>query len=151
MTRQFTVVLTSADGQVSSRFECEAGTPQDALAEFAGLRPRAWLYGLTADEWLHLAGEGEASEVTPCCGNLSEVRELLNALATFQSPDDTGWQLSMGRHLLEVLGADGNGHGLDDRESFPLLHRVLDGIRAQQASPPYPYTATGKKEEEEGP
>lgn len=98
------------------------------------------LYGLTATEWLHLAGEGDGSEVQPCCGNLSEVRELLNALATLQSPDDTGMQLAIGRHLLEVLGADGDGHGLDDEAAFPLLHRVLAGVRAQLASPPWPYS-----------
>lgn len=108
--------------------------------------PRAWLYGLTADEWLHLAARGEDSEVAPCCGNLSEARELLNQLATLQAPDDTGWQLAVGRRLLEALSADGAGHGLDDRGQFPLLHRVLDGIREQQANPPWPY---GKREEGE--
>lgn len=135
ISRQFTLVLTSADGQVSSRFECEAGTPEAALAQFAGLSPRTWLYGLTADEWLHLASEGEDSEVQPCCGNLGELRDLLRSLATFQSPDDTGWQLSIGRHITEVTDGDGEGHGLHDREQFPLLHRVLDGIRTQQADP----------------
>lgn len=133
MTRQFTIVLTSADGQVNSRFECEAQTPQAALTAFAGAGPRTWLYGLTADEWLHLASEGEDSEVQPCCGNVGELRDLLRALATFQSRDDTGWQLSIGRHILENLDGDGDGHGLGDAAAFPLLHRVLDGIRAQQA------------------
>ncbi len=97
---------------------------------------RQWLYGLTADEWLHLAGEGEGSEVTPCCANVSDIRSMLNALAVLQSPDDTGMQLSAGRRLLGLLEGDGDGHDLADRGQFPLLHRVLDGIRAQQVSPP---------------
>lgn len=105
----------------------EAALMQDAA--------RRWLYGLTADEWLHLAAEGEDSEVAPCCGNLGHIRELLNALATFQSRDDTGWQLSLGRRIIEALEGDGEGHGLHDPRAFPLLHRVLAGIRAQLADP----------------
>lgn len=97
------------------------------------MRARQWLYGLTADEWLHLAAEGDDSEVAPCCANLSAVREALNALAVSQGADDYGWQLSAGRRLLKLLGDDGYGHGLDDRARFPLLHQVLDGIREQQA------------------
>jgi hypothetical protein len=96
---------------------------------------RTWLYGLTADEWLDLAARGEDSEVPPCCGNLGTLRELLNALATCQADEDTGTQLYIGREVLLSLEGDGNGHGLDSRAGFPLLHRVLDGIRAQQADP----------------
>jgi hypothetical protein len=96
---------------------------------------RRWLYGLTADEWFHLASEGEDSEVAPCCGNLGELRDLLRELAMFQSPYDSGWQDSIGRRVLVVVEADGDGHGLGDRGQYPLLHRVLDGIRAQVHGP----------------
>lgn len=95
---------------------------------------RQWLYGLTADEWLHLAAEGDQSEVQPCCGNLGELRDLLNELVTFQGPDDTGWRRSIGKHILAIYDADGWGHGLPDRAQFPLLHRVLDGLRREIAS-----------------
>jgi hypothetical protein len=95
---------------------------------------RQWLYGLTADEWLHLAAEGDQSEVQPCCGNLGELRELLNELVTSQSPDDTGWRRSIGKRLLSVYEADREGHGLPDRAQFPLLHKVLDGLREEIAS-----------------
>lgn len=97
--------------------------------------PRKWLYGLTADEWLHLAAEDAYSEVGPCCGNLGLLRELLNDLATFQAPDNWGWRLAIGRRVLQAAEMDGDEHGLQDRVAFPLLHRVLDGIREEQASP----------------
>lgn len=96
--------------------------------------PRRWLYGLTADEWLHLASEGQESEVPPCCGNLGALRDLLRALLAFQSPDDTGWQHSLGREILKAVEADGDGHGLGSAADFPLLHRVLDGIREEVSS-----------------
>lgn len=108
----------------------------DRLKDALGALARPRLYGLTAEEWLHLAAEGDDSEVAPCCANVSAVRELLNQLATLQAGDDAGWQLAVGRRLLEVVEADGDGHGLSDREAFPLLHRVLDGVRAQQAACP---------------
>jgi hypothetical protein len=91
--------------------------------------PRRWLFGLTADEWLHLASEGENSEVPPCCGNLGELRDLLRALLGFQSPDDVGWHKSLGREITKLVEADGEGHNLGDAADFPLLHRVLAGIR----------------------
>lgn len=91
-----------------------------------------WLYGLTADEWFHLASEGEDSEVQPCCGNLGSIRDHLRELMAFQSGDDAGWQLAIGRRLLLEVEADGSGHGLDNRGQYPLLHKVLDGIRHQQ-------------------
>lgn len=93
--------------------------------------PRRWLYGLTADEWLHLACEGDKSEIAPCCGNLGELRELLQELAMFQGPDDGGWVQSIGRRLLQALEADGDGHNLGNAEDYPLLHRVLAGLRRE--------------------
>jgi hypothetical protein len=95
---------------------------------------RRWLYGLTADEWLHLASESDASEVAPCCGNLGTLRDLLRELLAFQSPDDIGWRRSLGRRIAKVVEADGSGHNLDDVTLFPLLHRVLVGIRQEEAA-----------------
>jgi hypothetical protein len=94
---------------------------------------RTWLYGLTADEWFHLASEGEQSEVAPCCGNLGELRDLLRELMIFQPAHDLGWRLPLGERILLVLDADGDGHGLQDAGQFPLLHKVIAGIRADQA------------------
>jgi hypothetical protein len=91
---------------------------------------RTWLYGLTADEWFHLACEGEDSEIQPCCGNLGELRDQLRMLMAFQSGDDLGWQLSIGRRIALVVETDGDGHGLGNPGQYPLLHRVLDGIHA---------------------
>jgi hypothetical protein len=57
---------------------------------------------------------------------------------TFQSEDDLGWRLSLGAHILQVYEGDGNaegsedGHGLGIAERFPLLTRVLAGIRYEQ-------------------
>lgn len=102
---------------------------------------REWVYGLTADEWLHLAAEGDESEVQPCCGNIGELRGLLNSLATFQAPYDAGWRISTGKHLIAVYEADGDGHGLPDRAKFPLFHRVLDGVRAEINSNPFTASA----------
>jgi hypothetical protein len=93
---------------------------------------KTWLYGLTADEWLYLAAEGEASEVPPCCGNIGLIRDLLNALATTQVAEDAhGVQQYLGRQLITALEADGEGHGLHEPESFPLLHRVVAGVEKQ--------------------
>lgn len=89
---------------------------------------RKWAYGLTADEWLHLAAEGEDSEIAPCCGNISQIREILNTLATCQASYDGWLRKAVGKELLESLEADGDGHNLQDRETFPLLWRVIDGI-----------------------
>jgi hypothetical protein len=97
------------------------------------------LYGLTADEWFRLASMNAESEIAPCCGNIGELRDLLRELMTFQSPDETGWRIALGERILLVYEADGNkegdseaGHGLGVRAGFPLLNRVLDGIRAEQ-------------------
>ena len=88
--------------------------------------PRRWLYGLTADEWLHLAAEGHDSEVAPCCGDIGDLRDNLNALATCQGE---GEDWLMRAPVLTVYEAAAEEHGLSDRAAFPLLHRVLDGIR----------------------
>jgi hypothetical protein len=96
---------------------------------------RTWLYGLTANEWFHLASEGDESEIRPCCGNIGELRDILRTLMQFQAQYEDGWQRSLGKQALQVVEADGEGHNLSDRDSFPLLHRVLDGIREQLAEP----------------
>jgi hypothetical protein len=103
--------------------------------------PTQWLYGLTADEWFRLASLNTESEIAPCCGNIGELRDLLRELMTFQSPDETGWRVSLGERILQVYEADGNkpgdadaGHGLGVAAGFPLLNRVLDGIRAELAA-----------------
>lgn len=100
--------------------------------------PQPRLYGLTADEWFRLASMSQDSEVAPCCGNIGELRDMLRELMTFQSEDDLGWRLSLGAHILQVYEGDGNaegsedGHGLGIAERFPLLTRVLAGIRYEQ-------------------
>jgi glutathione S-transferase len=93
--------------------------------------PRLWLYGLTADEWLHLAAEGQDSEVAPCCGNISDLREHLNALATCQGAGESGIMLKAVLESYEM--AAGSHDEIADAAAFPLLHRVLAGIRAEQA------------------
>jgi hypothetical protein len=88
---------------------------------------RRWLYGLTADEWFQLAAVGEDSEVAPCCGDVSDFRETLNWLATSQGRG-ADWlpAVATWRAYLQ----DGEEHGFTSRDTFPLLHRVLDGIKA---------------------
>jgi hypothetical protein len=104
----------------------------DALAQAVrGYLPRPRLYGLTAEDWLHLASEGEASEVAPCCASIGAIRDLLNALATEQDPESPGLRWSLGTRLLEAVEADGSQHELDDERDFPLLHRVLSGVAAE--------------------
>jgi hypothetical protein len=93
---------------------------------------RTWAYGMTADEWLHLASEGEDSEVAPCCGNISQIREILQAITTCQAEWDAWLRISLGKQLRESLEADDMGHNLDSRESFPLLYRVLDGTAEEE-------------------
>lgn len=93
---------------------------------------RTWLYGLTADEWFHLASEGEHSEVAPCCGNIGAIRDILRELLVFQDPDEVGWRIGTGRELLRLMEGDADEHGLQDRKAFPLLHKVLDGVRCEQ-------------------
>jgi hypothetical protein len=90
--------------------------------------PRTWLYGLTADEWLHLAAEGQDSEVSPCCGNLSELRGALNWLTTSQGDCQDYLAASA---VMRAYHLEGDQHNLvTGKDHFPLLHRVLDGIRA---------------------
>lgn len=89
--------------------------------------PRTWLYGLTADEWLHLAAEGQDSEVAPCCGDIAVLREYLKDLAVTQ---DGSHQIFV-RYLLPSYAHALAAHGeLADKGTFPLLHRVLAGIAA---------------------
>lgn len=92
---------------------------------------RKWAYGLTADEWLHLACEGDKSEIQPCCGNIGHIRDILMALTTVQGEYDNAMRQSLAKMLYQALEADGSGHGLDNRDTFPLLYRVLDGLRAE--------------------
>lgn len=92
---------------------------------------RTWQYGLTADEWFHVACEGETSEIPPCCGNIGDIRDIIRYLMVFQALEDFGWRKSIGMHLLEKIEADGNNHGFDDPGQFPLLHKILEGIREE--------------------
>lgn len=92
---------------------------------------RKWQYGLTADEWFHLTSEGHDSEVAPCCGNIGQVRDTLRTFLGFQAPEDDWWRITIGRELLDAVEADGGEHDLQNRDSFPLLNRVLDGIRGE--------------------
>jgi hypothetical protein len=94
--------------------------------------PRTWKYGLTADEWLHLAAEGPDSEVAPCCGDIGQLRDVLNMLVTEQSPGGLPW---LSRPLREAYEAALGSHdSLDDPVLFPLLHRVFAGIRDEEAA-----------------
>jgi hypothetical protein len=94
---------------------------------------RTWLFGLTAGEWLHLAAEGDKSEITPCCGSIGEFREVLNWLATCQETGDSGepsgLALTAALRVLDLWPAVENGHFDYDPDlgSFPLLKRVLTG------------------------
>jgi hypothetical protein len=93
---------------------------------------KQWAYGLTADEWFQIASNGEDSEVAPCCGNIGQIRDLIRELMMFQSEDDSGWRVSIGKPLLQAVEADGDGHDLSSRENFPLFNRMLDGVREEQ-------------------
>jgi hypothetical protein len=98
-------------------------------------RPRLWLYGLTADEWLHLACEGHDSEIANCCGNIEQIQDTLRAIMTMQPLEYRSMRVSLGKMLREYLGEDGSGgHGLDDPAGFPLLHRLLAGLAAEKAA-----------------
>ena len=96
---------------------------------------RQWRFGLTADEWLRLASAGQESEVGPCCGQISELREALQMLTTGQHEElmvDGAVDYTFDKITLEAYEAvlsSGDDHTLPDRSKFPLLHRVLDGIR----------------------
>lgn len=94
--------------------------------------PRTWKYGLTADEWLQLAAIGTDSEVQPCCGDIDELRGWLNCIATNQGEGQTS--LLRDPTLAAYQTALDSHDTLADRATFPLLHRVLDGIRAEQAA-----------------
>jgi hypothetical protein len=95
---------------------------------------------------LHIASEGEDSEVPPCCGNLGILRDLLRAVTTNQEPrvqkNELCWPDYTEIQLVEYFddlvqpskddGAAPDNHGLEDPKAYPLLHRVVDGIRANQ-------------------
>lgn len=93
---------------------------------------RTWKYGLTADEWLHLAAEGPDSEVQPCCGDIGALRDVLNMMATDQA--EGGGIPWLTAPLRGAYDAALSSHDtLDDPARFPLLHRVLAGIKAEAA------------------
>lgn len=94
-------------------------------------QPRTWLFGLSADEWLHLACEGENSEIVPCCGNISVLRYLLMDLVTCQGQGD-GTPRKLAPDVLAAYKVALMGHtALESSRSFPLLHKVLGGLRAE--------------------
>ena len=96
--------------------------------------PRKWMYGLTADEWLHLAAEGHDSEVAPCCGDIGALREWLQALTACQGAGES-WMLW--RPVLDAYNTALSSHDtLASAEVFPLLHRVLAGIGEEMANDP---------------
>ena len=92
---------------------------------------KTWLYGLTADEWFEVACLDEKSEVAPCCGNIGLLRDLLRELMWFQGEHEDHWQKLLGSQVLESYESLGDEHGLSDRARYPLLNKVLDGIRKQ--------------------
>ena len=102
-----------------------------AVLEFM-TEPRTWKYGLTAEEWLHLAAEGPDSEVAPCCGDIGQLRDVLNMLATDQAQG--GGIPWLAKLLCDAYEAARNSHDtLADSARFPLLHRVFAGIRDEAA------------------
>ena len=111
------------------------GDPPPVSAEqFAVQMPASWarLYGLSATEWLHLASEGPDSEVAPCCGDIGQLRDYLQMLTTSQGD---GSSLIIVRGFLHAYDVALASHDtLDDAKTFPLLHRVLAGARAEQAA-----------------
>lgn len=104
---------------------------------------RQWRYGLTADEWLHLAGEGICSEVAPCCGDIDGLREWLNALATCQGKGESAL---LWRPVLEAYESAASDHeSVASAKGFPLLHRVLAGIREEMANDPLEQMAEARR------
>ena len=101
-----------------------------AVESWVNVPAREWLYGLLADEWFHLSCEDENSEVAPCCGTLGALRDGLRELMLFQEPHLAGFREATGRQILQLVKEDDDEHGLDDKKQFPILHRVMDGIRA---------------------
>jgi hypothetical protein len=87
------------------------------------------MYGLTADEWLHLAAEGHGSEVAPCCGTIGTLREWLSILAVSQGEGEAA--LYQPEVLNAYAAALADHDALADAAAFPLLHRVVAAIRAE--------------------
>jgi hypothetical protein len=108
--------------------------PVSEKQEWEGIagQPRTWLYGLTADEWLHLAAEGQDSEVAPCCGDIGQLREWLNGLAAAQGAGESHMFHKVVLDAYAVALADHDT--LADEQVFPLLHRVLAGVREELAA-----------------
>lgn len=130
--RPFYLLVTPAGGgdviELRNLREADVFTAALASASHAAVQSAspARLYGLTADEWLHLACEGENSEVAPCCGDIGELREWLQALTASQ---DAGL---LAKPVLDAYEVALVGHDmLASPDTFPLLHRVLAGIRGE--------------------
>lgn len=94
-----------------------------------------WRYGLTADEWLTLASVGQDSEVGPCCAAIADLRSALQVLTTTQDGPTF-----IAAEVTDAYTAAVGGHDtLAEPATFPLLHRVLAGIAAEQrAQAPLP-------------
>jgi hypothetical protein len=96
---------------------------------------REWLFGLTADQWFHLASEGPDSEVQPCCGTIGELRDLLREILPFQAEHEWMFRADQCRRIVQIVEEDDpDDHGLNSKTTFPLLHKVIDGIRAEIAA-----------------
>jgi hypothetical protein len=89
------------------------------------------LYGLTADEWFHVASDGPDSEVPPCCGNIGAIRDAIRDLLPYLEDGELYLRRAPGLELLKLLDGDGDQHDLRDRETFPLLNTIADGLRAE--------------------
>lgn len=115
-----TVRNTASEDEV----QFDAETWQAFVSSLPG---RKRLYGLTADEWFALACVGQDSEVGPCCGDIGQLREALQWMATSHGEGEDWLPRRSVREAYESALA---GHDtLASSETFPLLHRVLDGIK----------------------
>lgn len=114
---------STVPGSVLRRLAAFDGVPGDD-----GLR--AWLYGLTAGEWLQLAGLGGQSELAPSTAEGWTLRELLARLAVTQGREED--RRLLGQSVLAAWADAANAsEEMYPQERFPLLYRVLEGIRAE--------------------